>query len=340
MPPRVSVCMIAYKHEPYVAQALDSVLMQETDFEVECIIGDDASPDGTADVIRSYVARYPGRIQAVLRETNIGARRNVMDVKRRARGQYVAQLEADDYWTDPHKLSKQVAFLEAHPDCTLCGHRIRMVDTEGQWDGVSMRPESEVPQITDLDYLIANGYYLQTCSIMYRREALGEYPEWYQTISAGDMALYVLLALRGHLGYLDECMADRRVHAGGMYSGMAPLARTLRSIRFREEIREHLPERFGPVLDAQVRDLYAALLMGAARDRTVRLPLRLAARCGWHTDARLLLGSGWTALRNLRRGMGFWCGLAAALKAPARLEAPRLMACALLNRIPAATRNP
>ena len=96
----VSVLMLTYFHEEYIAQALDSVLSQETTLRYEIVIGDDASGDRTPDIIREYAARYPDRIRPVLRTKNLGANRNGWDISRRLRGKYTAVLEGDDYWLE------------------------------------------------------------------------------------------------------------------------------------------------------------------------------------------------------------------------------------------------
>src|SRR5687767_5513291 len=95
-PPKVSVDMITYNHAPYIAQALDSVLMQKVSFDYEIVIGDDCSTDGTTEILRDYQRRYPDRFKPVLREKNIGASKNATDVLRRLTGEYVACLEGDD----------------------------------------------------------------------------------------------------------------------------------------------------------------------------------------------------------------------------------------------------
>jgi len=116
----VSVYMCAYNHEKYIRQAIESVLMQDTDFRYELIIGDDASPDGTQKIISEYAGKYPDIITAICRKKNIGALKNGTDIRRRCRGKYLACLEGDDFWTDKYKLQKQVDFLENNREYSLC----------------------------------------------------------------------------------------------------------------------------------------------------------------------------------------------------------------------------
>lgn len=133
-PVDISVVILTYFHGPYIAQCLESVLSQETDLNVEILVGDDASQDGTAEIIQSYVQRYPERMQAVFHEKNVGATQNGADVGRLIRGKYVAYLEGDDYWLDRRKLQKQWEILEAHPEYGACYGRCLVIDENGQPD--------------------------------------------------------------------------------------------------------------------------------------------------------------------------------------------------------------
>ena len=141
--PTVSICCITYNHAPYIRSALDGFLMQETDFAYEILIHDDASTDGTADIIREYTARYPDIIKPILREENQYSK-GISNISifnfPRARGEFIAMCEGDDYWTDPHKLRKQVDFLRAHPDCSLCFHSSKIISVDGSMAEGMMRP--------------------------------------------------------------------------------------------------------------------------------------------------------------------------------------------------------
>ncbi|MGN1340563.1 MAG: glycosyltransferase family 2 protein, partial [Oscillospiraceae bacterium] len=128
----VSVVLVCYNQEKYIAQALDSVLMQKTDFPFEIIVGDDASGDTTPDIVMQRCEQYPDRIRFIRRETNIGATRNAYELMLLCRGRYIAYLEGDDYWTDEYKLQKQADFLIGHPDYLGCTSRFHVVDSEGR----------------------------------------------------------------------------------------------------------------------------------------------------------------------------------------------------------------
>lgn len=127
----ISVIVLTYYHEKYIAQALDSILSQETDLTYEILVGDDASGDQTPDILKEYSARYPGIVKPVLREKNTGANFNSYDMGRRAVGKYIAFLEGDDFWIDRHKLQKQYDFMEGHPEYSACYGKCAVVDADG-----------------------------------------------------------------------------------------------------------------------------------------------------------------------------------------------------------------
>ena len=119
----VSVCIITYNHEKFIKRAIDSVLMQTTDYDVEIILGDDCSVDKTTIICQDYEKKY-NNVHLLKRDKNIGMNANWMDTIRSATGKYIALLEGDDYWIDKNKLQKQVDFLENNKDYVLCSHEL------------------------------------------------------------------------------------------------------------------------------------------------------------------------------------------------------------------------
>lgn len=130
--PIVSICCITYNHAPFIRECLDGFLMQETTFPVEILIHDDASTDGTDDIIREYTAKFPDKIFPLYEEENkfSNGYAGKMDLfnYERAKGKYIAYCEGDDHWTDPLKLQKQVDFMETHPEYSVCFHNCHYYD--------------------------------------------------------------------------------------------------------------------------------------------------------------------------------------------------------------------
>lgn len=212
----VSVCMITYNHERFIAQAIESALMQETDFSVELVIGEDCSTDGTRAIVMEYAQRYPDRIRPLLRERNLGMITNFVATLQACRGKYIALLEGDDYWTDPHKLQKQVEFLEAHPECSICFHNAMVEYEDSSRPARTYCPPNQKTVSTLEDILERN--LIPTCSVMYHWGLVRELPEWFFRLRMGDWPLHVLHAQHGKIGYVDRVMGVYRIHLGSIYS--------------------------------------------------------------------------------------------------------------------------
>jgi len=153
--PMVTVIAICYCHEKYLRTALDSILAQETDFPFEVVFHDDASPDGSADIIREYAEAYPRIIRPVLETENMfskGPAAMLQAIKPYIRGKYIAFLECDDFWTDPHKLQEQADFLEEHPAYLAVSHNCTVVDAEGNPSG-EQYPECKENEYTSAHFL-------------------------------------------------------------------------------------------------------------------------------------------------------------------------------------------
>lgn len=128
----LSVVIVSYNQEKYIAKAIDSVLMQQTDFPFEILIGDDCSTDGSGAIIQRYADLYPDKIKFIKRSSNVGATYNAYDLNTRCAGDYIAYLEGDDYWIDPLKLQKQKDFLDKHKEFHSCASRFQCVDENGK----------------------------------------------------------------------------------------------------------------------------------------------------------------------------------------------------------------
>ena len=148
--PTLSIYVPTFNHEHYIVQALDSILMQETSYTYEVLVGEDCSTDNTRAVLKEYEKQHPGKLQVFYREQNMRKQGNAVgnsgDLRSRCRGKYIIALEGDDYWTDPCKIDKQIRFLEEHPDYIAVAHNCFVVDHD------SSRKEETYPQCTDTEY--------------------------------------------------------------------------------------------------------------------------------------------------------------------------------------------
>ncbi len=218
--PLVSVFCDVYNHEPYLRECLDGIVMQKTNFPIEVIINDDASTDHSADIIREYADKYPDLFVPIYQKENLFSKREQsmwsMVEAPRARGKYVAFCEGDDYWTDPLKLQRQVDFLEANPEYSLCFHRVvlSVLQRDGTW-------KEEPDDVRDLqgrqtiEDLVMNGNQIHTQSVMIRNISV----IWDKLAKMGrvlpvDYPLWVLTAEYGDIYKLPDTMAVYRVGSG------------------------------------------------------------------------------------------------------------------------------
>lgn len=194
----VSVIMISYNQEKYIRQAIKSVFAQNVNFDIEIIIGDDASQDDTPKII-AELAEQDSRLIPVLRENNFGMNRNFIDIVKRAKGKYLAILEGDDFWLDNNKLQKQVELLEANPDCYICYTNSRIIGDNGEfiknfYDTEELKGWFQKPHKKLTFDTLVQGNFINTASIMYRRVEDLEIPEWFYDLKLGDWPFSLLHA--------------------------------------------------------------------------------------------------------------------------------------------------
>jgi glycosyltransferase involved in cell wall biosynthesis len=223
--PKVSVHMITYNHEEFIGQALESALGQVTDFPFEIVVGEDASSDRTREIVKQYAARHPERIRVLLRETNIGMRQNYVDTMRACRGEYIAFLEGDDFWTSPLKLQKQYDVLDADPKYAICSHNVVVVAANIRTE--KFTTASSPHRDGTIEDVIRYRYPMPTCGIMIRN-LLRDFPEWFARIDNLDYATQLLVARHGMVRFLDEPMGVYRKHGGGV-SEVTPARRRFES---------------------------------------------------------------------------------------------------------------
>ena len=217
---KLSVSVVTYQQERYVRQALSSVLEQQTDFDFEVVVGDDASTDGTRDILREMRCAAPERIRLLMAAANYGdsGLSNFMATIDAAQGEYVAFLDGDDFWTSPHKLQRQVDFLDRHPDCVICAHRVEHRLENGDVL-LSPRPARGDRELSVGRLLISN--FAEKISTVVRRSAIEALPEWYRKTDAisADWLFNVLTGRTGKVGFIDELLAVHRLHSDSISVG-------------------------------------------------------------------------------------------------------------------------
>lgn len=210
--PLVSVRVATYNHEKWIVQCLESILMQRTSFPFEVIVGEDCSTDGTRAIVQDYATRFPDRIQALLHKTNLGGQKNSLLIQQACQGKYHAMIEGDDYWIDPLKLQKQVDFMEAHPEVSLCFHNALILNE--RLAATRLFFETPLKAILDFDDFAAQP--VPTASSMARADILATLPEWRLTIWCGDLLFRLWCLHHGPFAYLDSIMSVYRRHPDGL----------------------------------------------------------------------------------------------------------------------------
>jgi glycosyltransferase involved in cell wall biosynthesis len=250
---KLSVVMVTYNHERYLAQSLASVLSQRVNFDYEIVVGEDCSTDGTRDILMNFYRRYPGRIVPLVRNRNLGPLRNIEEALAACRGQYLALIEGDDYWTCENKLQRQVDFLDAHPSCAICCHRVQIVNEMGS-ERTGIFPTYAAGPHTIEDLL--SGNFICTCATVYRRESNSPLPDRFRNMNAGDWTRFTLIARHGNIELMDEVMAVYRIHPGGIWSSLAPIYGLREMIRVLTALDEHLEFQYTPTIRRTIARLY------------------------------------------------------------------------------------
>jgi glycosyltransferase involved in cell wall biosynthesis len=240
---KVSVLAMTYNHANFIAQALESALMQRVNFAYEILISEDCSTDGTREIVVEFQKRHPDKIRLLLSEQNLHSNAIVVRGIHEAQGQYIALLDGDDYWTSADKLQKQVDFLDTHPECALCFHNATVIHEDGSQPPRNWTPADQKESSTLEDMWLGN--YIATCSTMFRRGMFGQVPDWYQALfPITDWPLHILNAEHGTIGYLNEVMGVYRYHGGGLYSPLSEARKLEETLKFYKVMNYNLNYKY------------------------------------------------------------------------------------------------
>lgn len=262
--PLVSVRLMVYNNEPYIREAVESILRQKTSFKVEIVVGDDFSTDNTLDIIKSYECTENVYFNILDRpiggeywkdRQRLGRLYNFKNIIDNCQGKYIALLDGDDYWTDVLKLQKQVDFLEENQDFAICFHNVIEYNT---FDGSKkLLPDCKENRIYSIeDYIINN--LTASCSIMFKKNVIGhELPKWFIKSPFGDLAIVLMvlkesnskaMVLSGEMGFY-------RIHANGIHGKLYKNKKEFRKafyqhLKFTRKIAKELlfDSQYRPVL--------------------------------------------------------------------------------------------
>lgn len=222
-PPRLSVLLITYNHERHILQALKGLEIQRFEGAMELVVGDDSSTDGTLEILRRWAEANPDWAINILSSTrNLGTTKNYQRSFAACRGDYVAVLEGDDYWTSPYKLQRQFDFLDSHRECDLCSVNYYVFDESAANFRLRM-PELSHDMVIGARELIADNVVGNFSTCMYRREALNRLPNDLFEERSYDWIVNICIGTQSLIGFLHEPMSVYRVHSTGVWSGTSEL---------------------------------------------------------------------------------------------------------------------
>lgn len=215
--PLVTVSCLVYNHIDYLELCIKQLLEQQTSFPIEIVFHDDASNDGSVEVLKKYANLFPQLIKLVLQEKNIyhhNVRKIENDLHQCRKGKYIANCEGDDYWIDPLKLEKQVRFLETHPSFSGVHTKVEYVDSSGKNVGISNKVTSKLTE-ADFSDIVLNSI-IHSVSFMYRSNVLVMNNKYIWDLSDHyyDQYLFLATALYGKIKYIDEITAAYRINVG------------------------------------------------------------------------------------------------------------------------------
>lgn len=246
--PIVTIWCLAYNHNPYIRQCLQGFVEQKTTFAYEVLVHDDASTDGTQEIILEYQKKYPEMIKPILEKENLYSRHDGSLMKlqvEKCNGKYIAFCEGDDYWTDPLKLQKQVDFLESHPDYGMCHTDFSLSD------GSRRRHYSEIYQ--DGNYfpgmLEHENVMIGTLTVLFKKEVFDRTPKYYfyNDFVAGDKPRWIELSKEAKIKYLSDITACYRIlpHSA---SHSPSVEKNLSFRRGLQDIREFYAKKYNVTL--------------------------------------------------------------------------------------------
>lgn len=258
----VSVICVTYNQEDYIRDTLDNILSQQTDFAFEILVHDDASTDGTAQILWEYQNKYPGVVQLIIERENLfskGVDFFADMVRNMARGKYIAICEGDDYWTDDRKLQMQYDALENHPECDMCACCAEMVSADGTLMLGQVRPMGKNGILHMEEVILGGGMYLATAALFFRKSMYDNMMD-FEKIRSLDYVYQMKGALRGGIYYIDRPMAAYRRYSKGSQTVQLTGENTVMVHQCEQE------QRILEILDAETGGRYHEIIKERLRD--------------------------------------------------------------------------
>jgi len=254
-PCKLSILVVSYNHRPYIGEAMESILQQDTDFKYEIVVADDCSTDETLAVIREFQSKYPDIIRILDSDVNLGITRNYQRGFAACQGEYLAVLEGDDYWLGKDRLQTLVHFMDEHLECVMAFNRILYKNTAVpncrplQWD---TNFSYELKSGADLAYRNFIGNF---SACIYRSEAIAQQPETLYDLKTYDWLFNLSISRLGLIAYLPQIRSVYRQHSNGTWSGMSGVDQLAEMLRIIPIYDSFLQGVYAPQFQAHLHEL-------------------------------------------------------------------------------------
>lgn len=235
---KISVLVITYNHEKYLREALEGILCQQVEADLEIIISDDNSTDGTLTIARDYQKKHPGLIHILTSSTQSGHTHNYERAWKQAAGDYIAHCDGDDYWTSSKKLSQQLSFLEENPSFSSCAHKMWAICEEDQ---SKHGPIPRTDQTVFTTEHLVEACFPHNCSLLFRNRLFKEFPDYFHQLTGHDWCIDFLNSLFGPIKILPEAMGVWRMRANGLWGGRKSVFHLQHGIHFLNCIKNSVP---------------------------------------------------------------------------------------------------
>ncbi|WP_340005281.1 glycosyltransferase [Paenibacillus sp. FSL K6-0276] len=256
---KCSILLVTYNHENYIIQAIESILEQKTTFGFEIVVADDCSNDNTLSIIQQYAQEYPGKFRILEKESNLGITLNYKRGFAACKGEYIAILEGDDFWTDPLKIQKHVDFLESNKACVMTFNQFVVHDMKKKRYNVQPWNWDRSFQLITVSELVLDNFIGNFSTCVYKAQYLKQLDNSLYELTVYDWMTNIMVAQHGLIAYLPEVMSVYRLHPNGTWSQKKELEKLKDTINLIDQYDKYLDGLYHEEFNAHKTKLQARI---------------------------------------------------------------------------------